>query len=87
MQFFTGKQEKQEKKIENDISDVFKAQLKKQFCQLCEKNPASKVAFGKEFKPVFTCPACERKAVGGVVQRLGPKNLIEHEKFVEILTK
>ncbi len=35
MQFFTGKQEKQEKKVENDISDIFKTQLKKQFCQLC----------------------------------------------------
>lgn len=47
MQFFTGKQEKQEKKIESDITDILKNQLKKQFCQLCEKNPAAKVAFGK----------------------------------------
>lgn len=82
MQFFTGKQEKQEKKIENDISDIFKVQLKKQFCQLCERNPATKVAFGKEFKPAFTCSGCELKAVGGVVQRLGAKSLISLDKFV-----
>ena len=47
LQFFTTKQEKQEKKVENDISDIFKNQMKKQFCQVCGKNPATKVAFGK----------------------------------------
>ncbi len=82
MQFLIGKPDKQEKKIENDIGDIFKAQLKKQFCQLCERNPACKVAFGKEFKPAFTCSGCELKAVGGVVQRLGGKSLINFEKFV-----
>lgn len=85
MQFFTSKPSQQQKKIDNDISDMLKNQLKKQFCQLCEKNPASKVGFGKQFKPVFTCAGCELKAVG-VAQRLGPKFLISFDKFVEILT-
>lgn len=47
LQFFKGKQEKQEKKVESDIADMFKAELKKKYCEICQKNIALKVGFGK----------------------------------------
>ena len=85
--YLLGKQDKPEKKIEADITGIMNVKLKNQFCDLCSKNPATKVAFGKQFKPAFTCANCEIEAVGGSVQRLGPKSLIPIEKFSEELTK
>lgn len=32
MQYIFGKTDKTDKKIDNDITDIFKQQLKKQFC-------------------------------------------------------
>ena len=77
----------QEKIVKDDISDMIKKQVKAIFCGVCGKNLATKVAFGKQIQPVFTCAGCELAAVGGVSQRLGPKNLIKIEKYIEILTR
>lgn len=82
-----GKSEKQEKKVEADISVAFNTKLKGQFCEVCEKNPATKVAFGQEVKPRFTCATCEITAVGGSVQRLTPKNLMTSDKLADELAK
>jgi transcription elongation factor Elf1 len=87
MHYFFGKGDSADVKIDSEITEKFKSNLKKQFCELCGKNPAVKVAFDKEIKSAFTCPNCELEAVGGKVQKLGPKSLISTDKLCELLTK
>lgn len=35
MNYFFGKTEKEEAKVDNEITDKFRVALKKQFCQIC----------------------------------------------------
>ncbi len=88
MHFFIGKnQKKADKAIQQDISNNIKASLAKQYCQVCGKIPSTKLAFGEQLKPVFTCANCELKAVNGNIKKMGQKNLITNDKFSDILTK
>lgn len=84
MSFLTGrgKEEKEEVKIGDDFSQLILSQMKRQFCNICQKSLATKVAFGENVQPSLTCSGCELKAVGGVAQRMTEKNLITFEKFV-----
>lgn len=47
---------------------------------------STQLAFGSGVTARFCCKNCELKAVGGVIQKLGDKNLIGNDKFAEILT-
>lgn len=84
---FGGMKEKEQKSIENDqFPQKLAVVLRKQFCMICGSSPSTKIAFGQGVKPAFTCNSCELKAVGGVVQKMTEKNLIDNQKFAQILT-
>ena len=74
--FLFGGKKAESKKIENDFEEKVKNTIKGKLCPLCGKAPSTKVAFGEDVKPTLTCNNCELKAVGGVIQRLGPNNLM-----------
>ena len=82
MHYFLGnKDKKADKQVSSEITPKIKNSLKKQFCQICEKAPSTKLAFGNEVNPAFTCANCELKAVNNNIQKMGEKNLISNDTF------
>jgi len=71
MHFFFGNSAQQDKKISNEFITQIKTSLTNQFCQFCNKQPSTKVAFVPDSKKGFTCNKCELNAVGNDFKNLG----------------
>lgn len=81
MYFFFGGDKKEDTKITNQFIPQIKLALTSQFCQFCNKLPATKVSFVSEKHRGFTCNNCQMQATGNDFKNLGEKTLIPNDKL------